>query len=233
MGSIENYKFPEHTIEEAVDIIEIISDEDLTNKELLADRLGHNSEKSGAFRNKLTSLRRYNLINKRGDIKLTPLAERITMPEPGTNEKEEAIGEAVMEADILAELYDRLDYSEPDDNFFYQVAQVTGAERAEAKNKATQIERLYKSGLSYVRETKREPDEEERTEDESKESSSTKTKEKLPEEADATLITPDGTTIHIKGKATYIAAKAILDEIAHSYDIDSNEEGDSTISDFS
>jgi hypothetical protein len=231
MGSIENYKFPEHTIEEGVEIIEIISDENLTNKELLADRLGHNSEKSGAFRNKLTSLRRYNLINKRGDIRLTPLAERITMPEPGTNEKEEAIGEAVMGIDLLAELYDRLDYSEPDDNFFYQVAQVTGAERAEAKNKATQIERLYKSGLPYVRETEPESGKEERTGEESKEASSTK--EELPEEADATLITPDGTTIHIKGKATYIAAKAILDEIAHSYGIDSNEEKDSTISDSS
>lgn len=237
MGTISGYEYPDHTVDEAVDIVEIIADEGITDKELLADRLGHENAESGAFRNKLTSLRRYGLIPKRGEITLTQLAERIVVPEPGTNEREEAIGEAVENVDLLARLYDRYDYQEPDENFFYQIAQITGADRAEAKDKSSRIERLYRAGLKYVRilhENEVISQESPQTGSGLGSFASTESVEQPsieaqspPSEADATLIIPDGTTIHIKNKATYRAAEAILDDIAEEYGINSDSESNS------
>lgn len=228
MGSIGQYKYPDHTIDEAIDIVEIINDENLTDKEVLATRLDHKTADSGAYRNKLTTLRRYGLIPQRGDIALTRLAERIVMPDPATNEREQAIGEAVENVDLLARLYDQLGYSEPDDNFFLQVAQVSGADRSEAKNKAPRIERLYKSGLRYVKIRREEDSRLERPSTGEEDGAKRDQEDEQPPpspDADATLTTPDGTVIHIKNKATFNAALAILDSLgAEEYGITADNE---------
>lgn len=224
MGSIAGHKYPEHSIDEVLEIIEIIGDEDISDQELLAERLGHKSSDSGAFRNKLTSLRRYGLINQRGEVRLTPLASRINLPESGTDERERAISEAVLNVDLLESLYDRLDYGRPDENFFIQIAQVTGAERDEADDKSSQIEQLYVAGLPYVKRAATDDSEaspEDVREDREDESPGKPT---IPDDADATLSLPDGTTIHVRGSASYVAARALLRDVAKDYDVENDEE---------
>lgn len=227
MGSIGSFKYPDHDIEEAIDIIEIISNENLTDQDVLASRLDHKTSDSGAFRNKLTSLRRYGLIPDRGDIRLTPLAEQIVIPQSGTDEREKAIGEAVDNVDLLSNLYEQLDYSAPDENFFLQIAQVTGADRSEAQDKAPRIERLYKAGLNYVKIYNQELTQKSVTDwQEKSDTSDTNVQEpQASPDADATLTTPDGTTIHIKNEATFSAAIAILDSLGRDeYDVSVSKE---------
>jgi hypothetical protein len=125
MGKIGNYEYPDHTIEESTELVETISDNEISKQDLLADKLGHSSEKSGAFRNKLTSLKRYGLMAGRGGVNLSQHAEKIANPAPGTDERKEAMGRAWLNVDLFSKLYDRLDGEQPDDDFWYHLVEIT------------------------------------------------------------------------------------------------------------
>lgn len=236
MGSIDSYKYPEHDIEQAVEITEVIRYKGISKPDLLAEQLGHSSAEGGAFRNKLTSLRRYGLISGRGDIELTPLAKRIVSPKPNSNEREEAIANAVLNVDLLKELYKKLDYNTPDDDFWFQVVEITDAEREEAKKKSSVVEDLYEAGLKYVeRSQEEEPDSSQNDQHETmgnlREDSGTPSRETgIPDEAEAVLITPDA-QIDIRSKATYVAAKALFNDIGRKFEQNSRNDEESADSD--
>lgn len=218
MGTLNSYKYPEHDIEKCVEITETIHNRGITQPELLANQLGHKSAESGAFKNKLTSLRRYGLINGSGDISLTPLAEKIVAPKPSSNERENAIAEAVTNVDLLGQLYERLDYEPPDEDIWYDLVEITGAERAEAQEKSDDIQELYETGLSYVRAAQDSDKEDDTTEESATQVPTTSVEQgrTVPEGADATLITNDA-RIDIRSRATYVAAKALFEDIGRKY----------------
>lgn len=224
MGSIGEYKYPEHKIDKCVDIVERIHNKGISKQEILAEELGHESAESGAFSNKLTSLRRYGLITGRGDIVLSELAKKIAAPRPNSNEREVAIGNAVTNVDLLQDLYNKTDYERPDENFWYQVAEVADADRSEAKQKADSIESLYRAGINYAKQARSGTEAQEKSQDEydgagesADSSMESSVPDSVPDEADAILITPDA-NIQIRNQATYAAAKALFDSIGAEYE---------------
>ena len=227
MGKIGAYKYPEHDIETAIDIVERIHNKGITKQEVLAEELGHSSNKSGAFRNKLTSLRRYGLVGSRGDVSLSNLANKIVSPRPNSNERQMAIGEAVKNVDLFNDLFEKLEYGTPnDEEFWYHLVELADVERTEAKEKANNIKSLYESGLDYVQSDTDEPDIEDTGPDSSAGERDEKTRDgrKVPEDAHARLITPDA-TIDIRGRATYLAAKALFEDIGRQYQSNSLNDG--------
>ena len=230
MGSINSHKYPEHDIEQAVEITETIHNKGISKPELLAEQLGHSSVDGGAFRNKLTSLRRYGLITGRGEIELTPLAKKVVSPKPNSTEREDAIAESILNIELLKKLYNELDYETPEDDFWFQIVEITDSERSEAKNKAPKIRDLYETGLKYVDKT---------ADSESANSGSSQsfgqpnatgessnidqsTSKDIPDGAEAVLVTPDA-RIEIRSRPTYVAAKALFKDIGSKFE--KNETG--------
>lgn len=221
MGSIGNYKYPQHTIEECAEIVETINEFDITKQDLLADKLGHSSPQSGAFRNKLTSLKRYGLLSGRGGVNLTSIAERIANPAPGTDERKEAMGEAWNHVDLFSRLYERLDGEPPDDDLWYHLVEVTDVERSEAKDKAGRIKRLYSNGLQYVSAVKS-SEEEESAERASRSENEDNVEAQMTENVDASIKTRDFGEIKIRDQDTLELARNLLDLLEKRYD---NREG--------
>lgn len=241
MGSIASFDYPEHDIDTAVEIIETIHNKGISKQEILAEELGHSSSESGAFRNKLTSLRRYGLISGRGDITLSDLATRIVSPRPNSSERETAIGEAVRNVEILNKLFERLNFEEPNEDFWYQIVEVTDADRSEAKEKSGELRRLYEAGLPYVKQAQELGNEPEMEKPEAQLSGNPSQHEEgqiqgeinkgtdVPEGAEAILITPDA-RIDIRNRATYVAAKALFTDIGKKFDsnAETSSESEST-----
>jgi len=231
MGSIDSYKYPEHDIKKAVEMTELIHNKGISKPELLAEQLGHSSVEGGAFRNKLTTLRRYGLISGRGDVELTPLAKRIVSPKPNSTEREGAIAKAVLDIDLLNELYNRLDCEPPEDDFWFQIVEVTDAERSEAKNKASDIRDLYESGLKYVEKYRGEYSANSQGSHGSEEDNKKTTIEQpdtkgVPDDAKAVLITPNA-RIDIRNRATFEAAKALFKDVGRKIGQEELEDSES------
>lgn len=82
MGKLAGYPYPEIGPTEAAKIAETIKGKigdklEKNDREKLADILGHQSADSGAFRQKLTALKRYGLLEGRGTLHTTELADRL------------------------------------------------------------------------------------------------------------------------------------------------------------
>lgn len=85
MGRIGPYRYPDITLEEArlILLVNLTYQGASLDPPYLAKRLGHVNEKSGAFKRKLQSLRRWGLINRKN--KITPLGLRLASAK--TNEE--------------------------------------------------------------------------------------------------------------------------------------------------
>jgi hypothetical protein len=218
MGSIDSFKYPEHDIEKAVEMAELIHNKGISKPELFAEQLGHSSAEGGAFRNKLTALRRYGLISGRGNIELTSLAKKIVSPKPNSTEREEAIAKAVLNVELLDKLYKRLDCDTPDDDFWFQIVEITDSERSEAKNKSSDVQDLYESGLKYVEKYRESNSANGQSGHKSKDAKSKAPRvnqpdtDSVPGDAKAIFITPDA-RIDIRNQATFEAAKALFNDV--------------------
>lgn len=216
MGKIGKYEYPQHDIEECADIIETVDEYEITKQELLATKLGHENPDSGAFRNKITSLRRYGLISGRGGVTLTSVAERIANPAPNTNDKRKAMGEAADNVALLSRLFDRLDGEPPDDDFWYHLAELTEVDRSEAKEKAGRLQRLYSTALPYLSELKSQ--DEEPTEKASIPEDESFSSGPMTDNVDASMKTRDFGEIKIRDKDTLELARNMLDLLEKKYE---------------
>lgn len=222
MGKIGNFEYPQHSIEECADIVETIDEYNITKQDLLAEKLGHSSPDSGAFRNKITSLRRYGLLSGRGDINLSQTAERIVNPAPNSNERKKAMGRAMANITLFSKLYERLGDEPPDDDFWFHLVEVTDVERSEAKDKAGRLGRLYSTGLPYLS-ALNSKDEEETAERTSSVEDDKLDGGTMSENVDASIKTRDYGEIKIRDKDTLDLARNLLDLLEKQYD--SNDEG--------
>lgn len=81
MGKIGEYRYPEIGPEEATSIIHTVKNNigdtvEKNDREKLANLLGHEDAESGAFKQKLAALKQYNLLEGRGTLGTTELADR-------------------------------------------------------------------------------------------------------------------------------------------------------------
>lgn len=203
-------------------MVDIIDEFEISKQDLLAAKLGHENPDSGAFRNKITSLRRYGLISGRGGVNLTSTAARIANPAPSSNERQEAMGKAVNNVEIFSQLFDRLNGEPPDDDFWYHLAGLTEVDRSEAKEKAGRLKRLYSTGLPYLIELKSQDDEP--TERTSSPEDEGIVSEPMSENVDASMKTQDFGEIKIRDKDTLELARNMLDLLEKKYNQEQERE---------
>lgn len=82
MGKLGRYQYPDIGPEQATSIVRTIDENigdtlDKGNREELATLLGHEDADSGAFKQKLTALKRYGLLEGRGKLSTTELADQV------------------------------------------------------------------------------------------------------------------------------------------------------------
>lgn len=120
------------------------------SKEAFAQSVGHKSTSSGTFKRKVADARKYGLLTPRGDYEATDLGFRLANPE-NSEERHETIFQMLENVPILSDLYDTLNGSEPPDEFWRILTEITDANPKEARESAEWIENLYSAMLEADR----------------------------------------------------------------------------------
>lgn len=151
MAKLDGHRYPvKLTADDAVEIAEILVEEldgEVSSKQMFADALGHSTAQSGSYITKVADARNYGILPKQG-LEATDLAFRVAHPKDDT-EYREAIFEMYQNISLLSELYDHLDGNEPPSNLWSVLTEITGANRNEAKEAASDIRALYEEMLEY------------------------------------------------------------------------------------
>jgi len=159
MGKIGDYEYPEFTFTECRKIVEKIYKEGITRGDVLAPKLGLKGgkkppEESGTFRNKITALQRFGLIE--GDwreFKLTELGEKIAKPINEQEFKKAAI-ESIKRVSLLKELWNKVGTNIPETGLWPDLVQITNVNRSIAEKQEPKIRKLYMDALQYLKEEK-------------------------------------------------------------------------------
>ena len=97
-------------------------------------------------------MRKYGLLEPRGDIKATALAKKIVHP-LNEQEKTESINKMVMSVELWRLLYQKIGKSYPQDSEFWSfIMEVANCERSEAIKEADKIRKKYKEAMVYYKE---------------------------------------------------------------------------------
>jgi hypothetical protein len=145
MGKIGNYDYPEITFSEAVKLTKQFHDKlkgTATSLSSLAHALD-SSEKSGWFKVKVADLKRYGLIEGRGEFKISQIGQDILF----YNKKEEyqtAIKIVLNSVALFKDIFQRVGKDVQDINNFRTIlVDLTHAEKGEIQNKSEQIRNVY------------------------------------------------------------------------------------------
>lgn len=152
MGKIGKYDYPELKPEDAIRAIKIIENTfngHAKNMASLASAWGHKTHKSGGFLQKLADLRKYRLIEGRGEVKLNDLSQRLLRPKD-SREKKQAFKEMFENISLLKVIKSRLGSRVPDDKFWIILQEITDVDRKKAQEESVKIRKLYNQMLSYV-----------------------------------------------------------------------------------
>lgn len=149
MPALGNEKYPELDPDEAVEIAGTLVNEfggEVSSEEAFAQSIGHKTSNSGAYINKVADLRRYGILPSRG-IEATDLAHRLANPKSESDERE-AKFQMLSYVDLLSNLYDHLNASEPPGEFWRVLTEITDANPKEAKEVESWIQELYERMLA-------------------------------------------------------------------------------------
>ncbi len=152
MAKQKKIDYPNISIDEAIRCMTVLIEkfDGKAKPESFAPLLGHKSEKSGTFIVKLGDLRRYGLLESRGEVKATPLAEKLVHPKPNSNERQEAINEMIMNVEVWKLLYNRLGKQfPPDDEFWAHIAEALNVDRNEAIKYSAELRNKYKEVIQH------------------------------------------------------------------------------------
>lgn len=153
MGRISSFQYPDLRLSDAVGVVERITKEyrgSITTSGL-AQALNM-SEKGGGFLHKVAGLRDYGLVEGRGELRVTPLAQRIILPN-SAEEEAKARAEAFLRVELFQKLHERLGGEVPDpDRFAIILGGLTKADRIEVRRKAVTLRRYYADVVDYLQE---------------------------------------------------------------------------------
>lgn len=122
------------------------------SKEALATALQHSNASSGTFLVKLSDLKKYGILEGRGDaFYTTDIAKKIAIP-TDQNEKDNAIKEMINNVKILPQLYEalRLNVAPTQNDILIHLITITKRDRSELQPLLAEISKLYKDALSYI-----------------------------------------------------------------------------------
>lgn len=126
--------------------------EKFPNEEVEAEFIAHtldNSPTSGAFKQKLADLRSYGLLEGRGKIRISELGKKVTYGHE--DEKRDAFEKIIKTIPLWGIFFDKYGVSIKEDNFWVDLAKITGLERPESQNKAEWVRKAYLEDVRYYK----------------------------------------------------------------------------------
>lgn len=154
MARLGTLEYPSISLTEAVSIAEKVAKEfhgSITTSGLA--KALQMAEKGGGFRHKVAAVKDYGLLDGRGTLSTTPLAERIVYPR-SEREGDQARAESFFRVDLFKRLFDRTQGTIPDEeSFAIFLEDVTGAGRIDVSKRSGRVRRLYAEGVQYARVT--------------------------------------------------------------------------------
>jgi len=151
MARIGKYEYPEVQIDTLLNAIKVLIENyqssPVNDENIFAKALGHTTNKSGTFISKMSSLRKYGLIEPR-EIKVTNLSKHIVKP-LNNKEKEESLSKMIENVELWMDLYKRLKNKSPSkDDFKIALVELTG-DRDKALKWYEKIRGLYIEAIGY------------------------------------------------------------------------------------
>lgn len=147
MGKLGSYSYPDIRFGDAVELAARILGKfrGVVNVKGLAWELGM-AENSGALFAKVAALRDFGLVDGRGELRVTPLAQRILHPAT-PEEGREARAQAFQRVELLRQLWERFQGEAPDyASVLVGVEEITRAPRDEIVRRATLIQKHLADG---------------------------------------------------------------------------------------
>lgn len=145
---IPTFRLYPNLIVDAKKIYEKFAGEEI-EVEYVAQLLGHTSHRSGTFLQKAADSRSYGLIEGKGKIKVSELGKKITYGHEA--EKMEALEKAIRNISLWGIFIDKFGTNIKEDNFWIDLAKITGVERLEAQNKAKWILNAYMEDIRHLK----------------------------------------------------------------------------------
>lgn len=153
MAAIGTFDYPDTTVDDAVEIAKKLASTFKSTefgRDALAAALGYKAPNSGAFNQRLADLRKFGIVEGRGDSsRVTELARTLAAPRPG--EYQEAIASLMFRVPLYKALHDHYKGAAPgEDDFFATLLNLTKADRIDVQNQAGKIRSLYAAGSNLI-----------------------------------------------------------------------------------
>jgi hypothetical protein len=129
--------------------------EEISDMKILANLLGHKTDRSGTYLNKMTCLRAYGLIEGRGTVKVSEIGKKITYSADET-ERMQAIEKALLNIPLWKEFFTRWGVNLPNGNFWVDLAKIANLEAPQAQALAETVRKAYLDDFRYLHVPKKE-----------------------------------------------------------------------------
>jgi hypothetical protein len=155
---IGKYEIPEMRlyptlVEAAKKLYETFELNEASDELTVAKLLGHATNKSGAFLHKISYMRTYGLLEKRG-LKVTPVVKRLTY-DPDEEERNKALREILLNLPLWKELYSKYGKSLPSSNLWVELTKIAGLEAPTAQKVEEIVRKAYLDDFQYLKEEKK------------------------------------------------------------------------------
>ena len=150
MPKIDGKEFSKWKIDNAIKDIDLFEKSlkgKTDNQEAFAKLLGYKSTKNGAYINRLSDLRKYGLIEKRGAVRITELGRKIIYAKD--IRKKDYILEAIKTVSLFEDLIDKIGMTPDFDKFDVYLLDV-GFSQSNAFKYARKFGNIYKSFIPYI-----------------------------------------------------------------------------------
>ena len=124
--------------------------EEVTDMKVLANLLGHKTEKSGTFLAKMTFMRAYGLIEGRGSVKVSEIGKKLTYG-ADENERMQALEKALLNIPLWKEFYTRWGVNLPNGNFWVDLAKIAVLEAPQAQTLSESVRKAYLDDFRYLK----------------------------------------------------------------------------------
>lgn len=148
---IGTYTIPNNRLKDLIEDAKKVY-EKFPNEEIESEFIAHsinNSPTSGSFKQKLADLRTYGLLEGRGKIRISELGKKVTYGHE--DEKREAFEKIIRNIPLWGIFLDKYGLSIKEDNFWVDLAKITGLERPESQNKADWVRKSYLEDIRYYK----------------------------------------------------------------------------------
>lgn len=150
MGKIKSYRYPDFGPDIAIKLIKQIIDRlGSIHSPIPAIAAALNlSPKSSGLRKRITDLMQYGLLEGRGSLKATELAQKITLGEG--DDKVVGVKEMMDNVPLFKNLYDNLAGQEAPQNISPNLMQLTSCDMVEADKNKDKIRNIYNSFILRI-----------------------------------------------------------------------------------